>query len=136
MRNSMWPCACCYTAATHRDEYGNARCEEHRLSEDIDRMDAERLRQLVRNLQTHLQIAATFSDRERSLQTNLDALREKHRRYVTALIAEIRRLRAIEEAARQYHEAASNNVTWSQKVSDWDQFTAALAAKEGDNGKA
>jgi hypothetical protein len=43
-------------------------------------MDAERLRQLVRNLQADLQIAATPSDRERSLQTKLDALREEHRR--------------------------------------------------------
>ena len=47
-----------------------------------------------------------------------------------ALIAEVRRLRAIEAAARQYYEAASNNVPWSQEVSDWDQFKAALAAKE------
>jgi hypothetical protein len=55
---------------------------------------------------------------------------------LSMLRSEVRRLRAIEEAARQYHEAASNNVTWSQKVSDWDQFTSALAAMEGDNGKA
>ena len=83
MRNPiwpMWPCVCCDAAATHRDEAGNARCEEHRLSEDIDRMDAERLRQLVRNLKADLQIAATRSDRESSLQTKLDALREEHRR--------------------------------------------------------
>jgi hypothetical protein len=63
--------------------------------------------------------------------------REQDRDYIVALanaapalIAEIKRLRAIEAAARQYYEAASNNVTWSQKVSDWDQFTDALAAKE------
>ena len=53
MRNPiwpMWPCACCDAASTHRDEAGNARCEEHRLSEDIETMDAERLRRLVRKL--------------------------------------------------------------------------------------
>jgi hypothetical protein len=54
VRNPMWPCACCDAAATHRDEYGDARCEQHRLSQDIDTMDAERLRQLVRNLQAAL----------------------------------------------------------------------------------
>jgi ElaB/YqjD/DUF883 family membrane-anchored ribosome-binding protein len=96
-------------------------------------MDAERLRQLVRNLQTHLQIAATFSDRERTLQTNLDALREKHRRFATAVIADIRRLRAIEEAARDIAQVTEERddpwVCVPITARQWDALKAALAAK-------
>ena len=47
---------------------------------------------------------------------------------LTAL-EEIQRLRAIEAAAREYVEIASNHKAFWDEVAAWDKFKAALAAK-------
>jgi hypothetical protein len=47
-----------------------------------------------------------------------------------ALLAEVRRLRAIEAAAREYVEIASNHKAFWGEVAAWGKFKAALAAKE------
>jgi hypothetical protein len=52
-----------------------------------------------------------------------------------ALFAEVRRLRRIEAAARQI-ERDGMYVTLPILAKHWDELRAALAAKEGDNGKA
>ena len=45
------------------------------------------------------------------------------------LRAEVERLRAIEAAAREYVEIASNHKAFWDEVAAWDKFKAALAAK-------
>ena len=45
------------------------------------------------------------------------------------LFAELRRLRAIEAAAKEYVEIASNHKAFWDEVAAWDKFKAALAQK-------